>query len=175
MVAGDQDFLADGFQNAVGVAEHIVVPETDDAVAMGFDQFGAFDIGGIIGMLAAIEFDDEAQAATGEIGDVWADGVLEDELCAFDLPVADALPQPFFGFGAIAPQRAGDARQSAACHNLPPLPNGERVGVRGGGRQVRKLPSNPLIQLHLSRFAAKASYPSPRWGEGLGLCNAQTN
>lgn len=35
------------------------------------------------------------------------------------------------GFGAIAAQGAGDARHPAACHNLLPLPSGERVGVEG--------------------------------------------
>ena len=158
-VAGDLDFLADDFQYAVGVAEHIVVPETDDAEAVGFDQSGAFDVVEVVGMLAAIEFDDEAQAATGEVGDIRADGILENEFRILDLTVADALPQAFFRFGAVAAKGAGDARQF--CQDKLPLPDGERVGVWGSGRQVRKLPLHPLIQLRLSRFAAKASYPSP--------------
>lgn len=180
-VAGDLNFLADDFQHAVGIAEDVVVPETDNAVAVGFDQFCAFDVGGVVRVLPAIEFDDKAQAAAGEVGDVWADGILEDKFGVFDLSVADALPQPFFDLGAVAAQGAGDACHPAACHNQLPLPSGEfrvghapgmtfdcrgqstpkLVGVRRGGRQVRKQPSHPLIQLRLGRVAAKASYPSP--------------
>ena len=40
-VAGDGDPLADGFEDAFGVGEDVVVPEAKDAVAVGFDEAGA--------------------------------------------------------------------------------------------------------------------------------------
>jgi hypothetical protein len=38
LVSAEGDFLADGFQDAFGVGEDVVVPEAEDAVAVGFDD-----------------------------------------------------------------------------------------------------------------------------------------
>ena len=44
LVSAEGDFLADGFQDAFGVGEDVVVPEAQDAVAVGFYEVGAWGV-----------------------------------------------------------------------------------------------------------------------------------
>jgi hypothetical protein len=68
---------------ATGVAQHIIVPEPDDAVALGFHVSRArsiiFDC---FGMLPAIQFNDEPFGQAGEIREVRPDGHLPAPLVA---------------------------------------------------------------------------------------------
>ena len=61
----------DGRDDAIEVAQNIVVPEADDAPALYFEVAGpGFVVGGALAVLAAIDFDDELFGAGGEVGDV---------------------------------------------------------------------------------------------------------
>ncbi len=62
---------------------------------MGFYASRPFGIGRVVGMLTPVQFDDELQAATGEIRDVSPDGKLPGELDA-ELAAAQAGPQADF-------------------------------------------------------------------------------
>ena len=120
-VERDQQFLTNGFEHAFGVRQHVVVPETDDAVTERFDDGGARCIDGV-SMLSAVQFNREMRIAAGEVGDVGADRKLSDKFGAIELAGAKVPPQAFFRFGLIAPQFARDGSQAFFRHRRSPSP-----------------------------------------------------
>jgi len=82
----------------------------------------------------AVQLDQEFRAQIGEVEDLWADGRLSAEVCAFDC--AEMLPETLFGRCRFAAQALGAGvgfrkvslaiRQS---RGLPPL----RPSPQGGG------------------------------------------
>lgn len=116
------DFFEDGFDDAVSVLHDIVVPETDHAVAVGFDDLGPYRIGGAARVLASVTFDGEAQAAAGEVRDEVSDRVLAGELDA-QLFCAQSRPQTALGIGHVASQFARYAGQSLFHCRRTPIPN----------------------------------------------------
>ncbi len=73
-------------QDAFGVRQYLAVPEPDDSIAQGLQILGSFHIIGIVGMLTAVDLDDNHPLATAEICDVGADRKLPDELQTAKLP-----------------------------------------------------------------------------------------
>ena len=122
LVSGDFDFFHDRFQHAVGVFEDGVVPEADDAVAVGFDGSGASGVVGAVGVLTAIAFDREPKAAAGEIDDVVADRELPREFRS-ERPGSQVQPEAALRVGHVASQFARDAGQSLFSHRGIPIPN----------------------------------------------------
>ena len=61
--------MADGFEDAFGVLQHIMVPETDDAITERLNHRGAASIDRVA-VLPAVELDRQMRIATGEIGDL---------------------------------------------------------------------------------------------------------
>ena len=121
LVSGDFDFFHDRFQHAVGIFEDGVVPEADDAVAMGFDG-GASRGVGLGRMLTAIAFDREPEAAAGEIDDVVTDRELPCEFRS-ERPGSQVQPEAALRVGHVASQFARDAGQSLFSHSGIPIPN----------------------------------------------------
>lgn len=158
-VSGEPQFGSDGFQHAVHVGQHIMVPEPHHPIAMRFDRAGSCGIGVAGRVLSAVQFDDQLSAATCEVGNMRTDRKLSDEFAAVDLTGAQSRPQRFFRLGRVAAQFARHAGQSLFDHKSP-FPAGERDRVRGHRRQFDGRPCT-LIQLRLSGFAAKPAYPSP--------------
>ena len=75
----------DGFQDdshhAIDVIHYIVIPETENAIAVFFEICGAFCIiFFLIEVLAAIQFDDEFLARGTKIGDIRTDCMLVAEM-----------------------------------------------------------------------------------------------
>ena len=64
----------------------------------------------VVGMLAAVEFDDQARIEAGEVGDVGADGSLAAEAVAVELASAEARPEMLFGVGGVFAEFAGELR-----------------------------------------------------------------
>ena len=122
-VAGEVQFFSDRGENAVGVLQHVVVPEADYAVAVGFDDFGAPSIGEIVGVLAAVEFHSEPGRAASEIDDKIADWALPVELRPAQLTGAEVRPEAPFCVGHVASQFARDAGQSFSYQRRTPIPN----------------------------------------------------
>ena len=126
-VSGQKQFAADGFENTIFIRGHVAVPEADDAVAEGFDGRRPRGVGLCrVGVLAAVKFDDQSGSPTGKVGDVRADGELEDEFLTLDLAVAEALPETGFHLRPVAAQFACDGREalfrqypSPSPHSLP--------------------------------------------------------
>ena len=85
--------VADAKQNAVGVGEHVVVPEANDAVAFRFEPARARRIGFfLIHMLSAVDFEDEIGFRTEEIDDIAADGLLAAKAEAVELLMSKTFP-----------------------------------------------------------------------------------
>ena len=83
--------LFDGFDNAIGVFQNVMVPEAQNAVLLGFEPPRAFGVFfPLICMLPAIHFDDKRFGEAGEIDDVAADGHLSPELETDALALAQA-------------------------------------------------------------------------------------
>lgn len=120
--------MRDHRQHPVDVPQHLVVPEADHAVAVGFDDAGAVGVGEAFGMLPAVKFDGEAQASTGEVGDEGADGVLAGELCVLEAACSQMQPQPPFRLGGFVAQVARDDGQSLFRHRRTPIPNPSPIG-----------------------------------------------
>ena len=57
----------DGRPDTFRIAKHLVIPESDDAIALGLDQFRALFIP-LRPMLSAVDLDYELGAMTGEVG-----------------------------------------------------------------------------------------------------------
>jgi len=123
LVARYRNLLRDHLQHPVHNPKHLVVPEADHAVAVGFDDAGAVCVGGAARMLPAVEFDGEAQAAAGEVCDEIADGELPRELHAFKSACSQVQPQPLFRFGRLIAQISREACQSLFRHCRTPIPN----------------------------------------------------
>lgn len=133
LVASEGDFAGDDLQDAFGVPQNIVVPEANQAVAVGFDDRGSNIISGAFRMLPAVAFDGEAQVAAGEVDDVITDRELSRELCAAKFSGAQMRPQMPFGIGHVAAQFARDIGQSLFRHtpytHTQPSPSRERALV----------------------------------------------
>jgi len=75
-----------------------MVPETQDAVAVGFDEARAWGVR-FDAVLAAVELDCEVEIACGEVGDVGADDELAGEFDAVELARTKVGPEAGFGDG----------------------------------------------------------------------------
>ena len=99
------------FAGGFGVFEDIVVPEADDFVALGVEPGGAAGVvGNLVGVLAAVDFDDQAAFVAEEVDDVGADGGLPADLVAVELPGAKDGPEGALGGGGVAAESAGAGR-----------------------------------------------------------------
>src|SRR5690606_13488359 len=127
LVAGEGDLFGDADKDAVGILQHIVVPEADHAIAMRLDLAGADIVGRTVGMLAAIDLDRQLQSAAGEVGDGVSDLVLTSELNTH-LACAQVRPKAPFGVGHLPPQPLRNRRQALSCHasDTPTQPSPER-------------------------------------------------
>jgi hypothetical protein len=129
-IAGDEEFVADLFEDRLGASQDIVGPEAQDAVAVVLDDVGARRIAfGFV--LPSVQLDGEAGGAAGEVGDIAVDLELADEFLAFEAAGAEVVSEAFLGFRLIIPQAAGDRSQSLSSHRRTPspnpLPHGERA------------------------------------------------
>jgi hypothetical protein len=87
--------LRDACQHPLKILQYLVVPESDDLKSVSLETRGASRVLAsfvIIGVLAAINFDDEPALQATEIDDVIADRVLAAKLCAFEAFRTKVLP-----------------------------------------------------------------------------------
>ncbi len=107
ILEGFEDCLQDGF----GVGEGGVVVEAEDLEAL-FAEVGVSLLVSfwVFGVLASVEFDDEARAEAGEVCDVWADGSLAAEAVSVELASAEVGPEMLFGFRGVLAEFSGEVR-----------------------------------------------------------------
>lgn len=143
-VSGEGDLLCDDLQNTIRIAQHIIVPEADHAVAVGLDHFGAPGVGATNRVLPTVEFDGEAQSPASEVDDEITDLVLAGEFFSAELARAQVRPQALFRVRRIVPQLAREAGQSLSRHSRTPIPNplalrASSASPQGKGLSVAKL------------------------------------
>lgn len=94
----------DSVQNAVEIFAHLVIPESDDAKAIGCEAFCPCAIIGFlrrVAMLIAIEFDDQFCLEADEIDDIRPDWLLTAKLESVKLPIAQGEPQLTLDVGLL--------------------------------------------------------------------------
>ena len=128
-VSRQQQLLANGFENDVGVGKHVVVPEAQHAIAVCLDDRSA---GGIVRgiMLPAVQLNRQPCGAAGEIGDIAVDLQLSDEPLPFEAAGAKTGPKAFLSIGLVGAQLAGDRSQALPSHLSTPSPNPLPAGER---------------------------------------------
>ena len=140
VVSGKCQLAADDFENAFGVFENLVVPETDHAIAKTFDarRAGRIDLRR---MLTAVELEDEPCGAAGEVGDMPTNQALTDELRTIELTGAQMKPEASLSVGTLTAQVARGSCQSLRQRRSPaPQPSplrGEEVFVRHSSSSLR--------------------------------------
>jgi len=75
-VRGFFELRSEHRDDAFGVRQNIVVPDSDDAIARGRELSITMLIGNTVGVLSAIDFDDHSPLAANEVDHVWADRLL---------------------------------------------------------------------------------------------------
>lgn len=123
LVARNRNLLCNHLQHPVDIRQHLIVPEADHAVAVGFDNSRAVRVSLAFGMLPAIELDDDPQTSAGEVCDEIAYRKLPRELHSLKIAVAQMQPQLLFRFGRFLAQFAREAGQSLFRHRGKPIPN----------------------------------------------------
>ncbi len=102
--------MAQGGQNCIGhvfrVCKNVVVPEPNQPPAARFQPSGAARVGGCVGVLAAVGFDDPAGGGAGEVGDKGADRVLAAKFVIMEAASAEKAPEGVFRVGWVTAEEA---------------------------------------------------------------------
>lgn len=80
------------FDNPFGIGEHVIVPEANDAPTLSFEKGCSALIRNVLGVLAAIDLNDEVMLGASEIGDESADRVLTAESESGQSAIAQRRP-----------------------------------------------------------------------------------
>jgi hypothetical protein len=83
-------------QDAFGISENVVIPESKHAIAVFSQATIAYYIRRGLIVLTAIDFNDQSSFSADKVADVTEYWHLPDELVPIDLPVADAIPEDCF-------------------------------------------------------------------------------
>jgi hypothetical protein len=75
------------------VLQDVVIPEAEDGVALLADEGVAAGVMGIVGVLGAVDFDDEPFLAAAKICEVRPYGKLADELVTAELAALEFQPE----------------------------------------------------------------------------------
>jgi hypothetical protein len=92
--------------DALDIAEYVVVPDPDDAIAEPVEVSIPFAVSVAIRVLSAIHFNDKPPLAACEIGVIRADRILADEFETGELSVAEVTPEQCLSARVPAPQRS---------------------------------------------------------------------
>ena len=125
--AGDVYLLSKSIKNAFDIAQNVVVPESNDVISRFLQSPGSDGVfRTVLGMLSAVDLDDQFQIERDEINNVAGDRLLPFEFNALESPIAQFAPDQLFGFRHPASERARlPIHVEAPSPN--PLPNGERA------------------------------------------------
>jgi len=93
--------LQDHLQHTLGAGQNIVVPEPDDSPAVIFEPSRSPRIVSAVGMLAAVEFNDQTPLDADKIGEKDTNRMLATEFVAAQLPIAHQPPKAVLGIGHV--------------------------------------------------------------------------
>src|SRR5262249_31577097 len=99
----------DHFHHAVDVLQHIIVPETQDAIALCAKISGSLFISGnVVGiiMLRSIDLDDESPFVAGEVSEEGVEWGLSPEMRVLDGWASQMPPELSFRVGHVAAESA---------------------------------------------------------------------
>jgi len=125
--SGDVQLLNKRLKHTFDVSQDVMIPESYDMVARLLQNSGSRCIClDSLGMLTAVDLDDDFQIQSDKIDDVACDGLLAFELDAVEAPAAQLAPHQLLGIRHLASQSTRTlAHRRAPSPN--PLPNGERA------------------------------------------------
>jgi hypothetical protein len=103
------------FQYAGHVAQDIVVPEAQHSIVVIFEPFVANRVARIVGMLSAINFNNETTLAADQVDRIGSDRLLADELVTIERPRPESISQSGFGFRGIPSQSSGAFGLKLSC------------------------------------------------------------
>jgi len=85
-------------KHTIDIRQHVIVPEAQDAITIGFKPPCALQIGHyILHVLSTIDLNDQPGAMTGEIDDVWTNPDLSPEMSLDERQaMAQMRPKLFF-------------------------------------------------------------------------------
>ena len=106
-VRGDPKLGCEHLQHAFEIAKNLVVPDTNDAILKGIQVSISALIRRAVGVLSAIDLDDEALLAADKIDVVRPDRLLAREFHPAKPAIAKRQPQDPFGPCAPSAERAG--------------------------------------------------------------------
>jgi hypothetical protein len=144
--------VQDRQQHAFTVRQNIVVPKSHDAIAFGCEIRIAPNVGRILRVLSAIDFNDQIFLAAHEVDDERANRLLPHKLVSAQPPVAQSEPELSFGVSLLTAKTSLNAdfpavrtshlacpspasRPSAVRH---PLPASRGEGKKSARRQHQK-------------------------------------
>ena len=117
----------DRFENSRHIAEHIIIPESQDAVFVIDKPFVADHVARIVSMLTSIHFNDKTPFAADQINRVRADRLLPDELVTAQATRSEPIPQGVLRVSGEPSQPSGALRfylSSFPQPETPPHPAG---------------------------------------------------
>jgi hypothetical protein len=104
--------LPNHLHDTLGIFEHVIVPESDDAVTVAQQLDTMQVIIFRVGMLTTVELNHEPSRRASEIGDAPTDGMLATELPR-KAALPERVPEAPLGIGRIAAKLARDDRPPA--------------------------------------------------------------
>ncbi|MDB5610710.1 MAG: hypothetical protein JWP25_7610 [Bradyrhizobium sp.] len=128
------------FKNSRYIAQHIVVPESQNTIIMIEKPFVAHYIARVFGVLASIDLNNEATIAADKVDRVWTYRILPDEFVSIEPTRPQPIPKRTLGIrcglsqtpGSFGLHLIGSAHAAAPphpdCFAIQPLPaRGERL------------------------------------------------
>jgi hypothetical protein len=82
----------DGRENAGNVLADLVIPESQETIAIRFEVMRPRLVGRTVAMLPAIELDDDSELMTGEVSEVWTDRRLPSKVMLLERGLSQRLP-----------------------------------------------------------------------------------
>ena len=102
----------DSLNHSVGIAKHLVIPETNEVIALDFEKTSTAGIRCLsVSVLPAIKFHNEMPLKANEIDDKRADRGLAAESASIQLSAPQSYPQVLLGIGRIDAQFLGSGPQ----------------------------------------------------------------
>jgi hypothetical protein len=137
----------DRFKDARHVAQHVVVPKSQDAVVVIDKPFVANRIAPIIRVLTTINFNDETEFTANQIHRIRTDRLLPNELVAIEPSRPKSIPQRGFCVGGSFMQSSGAPGFdliSLSHAEAPPHPDHRQAMIRPLPARGERLTSRVL-------------------------------
>jgi hypothetical protein len=137
----------DRFKDAHHVAQHIVVPKSQDAIVVIDKPFVANRIAPVIRVLTTINFNDETEFTANQIHRIRTDRLLPNELVAIEPSRPKSIPQRGFGSGSGFAQASGSTGFDLIGFSqleTPPHPDHRHAMIRPLPARGERLASRAL-------------------------------